>query len=97
MEDPATYPWSSCAAYALGTPNRVISLHPGYLALSPYPKVRQRHYRTQLAPSTDPRAEARDPRWTTQRAIGSPAFVARYVRRWGRRRIGSMPEQNQGA
>lgn len=83
VEDPATYPWSSCTAYALGTPNRVISVHPSYLALSPYPKARQRHYRTLLAPSTDPRVEAPDPRWTTQRALGSPAFVARYVRRRG--------------
>jgi putative transposase len=96
VEDPATYPWSSCAAYALGTPNRVITFHQSYLVLSPYSKVRRRHYAALLAPSTDPRAEARDPRWTTQRAIGSPAFVARHVRRRGRPRIGSMPEQNQG-
>jgi hypothetical protein len=25
VKDPTTYPWSSCAAYALGTPNRVIA------------------------------------------------------------------------
>jgi len=24
VDDPATYPWSSCAAYALGTPSRLI-------------------------------------------------------------------------
>ncbi len=40
--DPAAYPWSSCAAYALGALNPVITFHPSYLALSPYPKVRQR-------------------------------------------------------
>ena len=50
FEDPATYPWSSCAAYALGTPNPLITFHPSYLGLSPYPKIRQRQYRTFLAP-----------------------------------------------
>ena len=95
VDDPTTYPWSSCAAYALGTPNRVISFHPSYLALSPYAKVRQRQYRALLAPSPDPKADARDTRWSTQRAVGSPAFVARYVpRRRGRPRSGTMPSQN---
>ncbi len=95
VTDPTTYPWSSCATYALGTPNRVITLHPSYLALSPYAKVRQRQYRTLLAPSADPQADARDARWTTQRAVGSPAFMAPYVSRRGRRRIGNMLAQNQ--
>jgi len=31
---------------------------------------------TLLAPSEDPRVDARDPRWTTRRAVGSPAFPA---------------------
>jgi len=61
VDDPPAYPWSSCAAYALGTPNRLISFHPSYLALSPYAKVRQRHYRALLAPSEDPRTDAWDP------------------------------------
>lgn len=74
----------------------MISLHPSYLALHPEPQVRQRHDRTRLVSSTDPRAEARDPRWTPQRDIGRPAFVARYVSRRGRPRIGCMPQQNQG-
>jgi putative transposase len=78
VEDPAAYPWSSCAAYALGTPNPLISYHPSYLALSRYPKVRQRHYRALLAPSADPRADARDPRWTTERAVGSAPFLGRH-------------------
>jgi putative transposase len=96
VADPPTYPWSSCAAYAFGTPNRVVTFHPSYLALSPYARVRQRQYRTLLAPSDDPQADARDPRWTTQRAVGSPAFMASYVpRRRGRPRIGTMPSQNQ--
>lgn len=95
VNDPTTYPWSSCAAYALGTPSRWITWHPSYLALSPYPKVRQRQYRALLAPSEDPRTDARDPRWTTQRAVGSPAFLARYIPRRGRRRIESTPTQNQ--
>jgi putative transposase len=95
VQDPTTYPWSSCAAYALGTPNRVITLHPSYLALSPYAKVRQRQYRALLAPSADPRADARDARWTTQRAMGSPAFIAPYIPRRGRRRSETMLAQNQ--
>jgi putative transposase len=92
VEDPVAYPWSSCAAYAMGTSNRLITFHPSYLALSPYPKVRQRHYRTLLAPSDDPIADGRDPRWTTQRAVGSPAFVARFApRRRGRPKSRGMP------
>ena len=51
VDDPTTYPWSSCAAYARGTPNQVITFHPSYLALSPYGKVRRRHYATLLVPS----------------------------------------------
>lgn len=95
VEDPTAYPWSSCAAYALGRPSRVITFHPSYLALSPYPKVRQRQYRALLAPSEDPRVDARDPRWSSQRAVGSPTFAARYLpRRRGRPRIGTMPSQN---
>jgi len=94
--DPAAYPWSSCATYALGAPNPIIAFHPSYLALSPYPKVRQRHYRTLVAPSADAVADGRDPRWTTQRAVGSPAFVAQYApRRRGRPRIDPMPSSNQ--
>jgi putative transposase len=95
VEDPTTYEWSSCGTYALGPPNRVITFHPSYLALSPYAKVRQRQYRTLLAPSEDPQADGRDPRWTTQRAIGSPAFMAPYVPKRGRRRLETMPSQNQ--
>ena len=93
--DPATYPWSSCAAYALGTPNPFLTFHPSYLAVSPYPAVRQRHYRALLAPSPDPAADARDPRWSTQRAVGSAAFVARYIPRRGRRKLVSVPAQIQ--
>ena len=95
VHDPTTYPWSSCAAYALGRPNRVVTVHPSYLALSPYAKVRQRQYRSLLAPRADPRADARDPRLSTQRAVESPAFMVPYVpRRRGRPRIGTMPSQN---
>ena len=32
---------------------------------------------------------------TKDRAIGSPAFVARYVPRRGRSRIGTLPSRNQ--
>ncbi len=82
--DPTAYPWSSCAAYARGISNLLINLHPSYLALSPYSKVRQRRYMAMLAPSDDPRLDAQNPAWTTQRAIGSPAFVARCVPPRGR-------------
>ncbi len=96
VADPPTYPWSSCAAYAFGTPSRVVTFHPSYLGLSRYARVRQRQYRLLLAPSADPRTDARDPRWSTHRAVGSPAFVARYVlRRRGRPRSGTRPLQNQ--
>lgn len=94
-DDPATYPWSSCAAYALGTPSRLITFHPSYLALSPYPKVRQRQYRPLLLPSADPRLDARNPRWTRQRAVGCAAFLTRYLPPRGRRRSVPVPPQIQ--
>ena len=94
--DPARYPWSSCAAYALGAPNTLITLHPTYLALSPYAAVRQRQYRKLLEPSADPRADARDSRWTTERAIGSDAFVAPFRhRRAGRPKSATAAAKNQ--
>ena len=40
--------------YATGTPSELITLHPSYLALSRYAKVRQRHYRNLLSPGPDP-------------------------------------------
>jgi hypothetical protein len=60
-----------------------------------YPKVRQRQYRTLLAPSPDPRLDTRDPRWTTQRAVGSPAFLQRYIPPRGRRKSVPVPPQIQ--
>lgn len=75
VEDPVAYPWSSCAAYAVGAADTLIEPHPSYLALSPYAAVRRRHYRALLAPSADPRADLRDPSWATARAVGSPAFL----------------------
>lgn len=96
VEDPASYPWSSCAAYALGVSNPLVQFHPSYLALSPYPKVRQRHYRAMLAPSGDPRADARDPRWTTERAVGGGAFMARHgLRHRTGRKSGDRYQVNQ--
>lgn len=93
VEDAAAYPWSSCATYALGTPNPLVTLHPSYLAWSPYPAVRQRHYRALLAPSPDPTLDTRDSRWTTQRAVGTAAFVARYTPRRGRHKLVPVPLQ----
>ena len=50
-----------------------------------------------LAPSEDPRVDARDPRWSTRRAVGSPAVLARSrPGRRGRPGSGIMPAQNQG-
>jgi putative transposase len=96
VAEPPAYSWSSCAAYALGAPNPLITFRPSYLALSRYPKVRQRHYRTLLAPTDDPRADARDPRWTTERAVGSATFLARYgLQRGPRRGTGRPDSQNQ--
>jgi hypothetical protein len=93
----AAYPWSTCTAYTLGTPNSMITRHPSYLALSPYAEIRQRHYRTLLVPRGDTVADGRDPRWTTQRALGRPASVTRYApRRPGRPRLARTPSQNQG-
>jgi hypothetical protein len=41
------------------------------------------------------RADARDPRWTTECAVGSAAFLARYLPQRGRRRILPVPSQIQ--
>jgi putative transposase len=79
VTDLTTYSWSRCAAYALETPNPLITFDPSYLALSPYPKSRQRQYRALVAPSPDPIADAHDPRWSTRRTVGTAAFVARYT------------------
>ena len=95
VSDPTSYPWSSSAAYALGVAHPVTTLYPSYLALSPYPKVRQRQYRALLAPSPEPTADARDPRWSSQRTVGTAACVARYTPPRGRRRIVSVPPHIQ--
>lgn len=91
VEDPVAYAWSGCTAYAAGILNPLITYHPSYLALSPYAAVRQRHYRRLLAPSDDPRVDARDPRWTTQRVVGSPGFLAEHLPRRSRRRLVPVP------
>ena len=93
VEDPADYAWSSCASYALGVRNPLIQFHPSYLGLSRYAKVRQRHYRAILAPSSDPHLDDRDSRWTSQRAIGSSVFLRRHHLSGLRRGIILLPEQ----
>jgi putative transposase len=95
VEDPVAYPWSSSTAYALGAPNPIIAFHPSYLSLSPYAKVRQRHYRALLAPSADPRLDAREPRWTQQRAVGSAAFLRRHLPPRELHRSIFTPQRNQ--
>jgi hypothetical protein len=96
VADPPLDPVSSWAAYTLGTLKRLDTIHSSSRGLRPYAEIHSRQYRTFLPPSEDPQADARDPRWTTQRAVGSPAFMAPYVpRRRGRPRIGARPSQNQ--
>ena len=87
VADPAPYPWSSCAAYALGTSTPLITIPPSSLALRPSPKVRHRQYRTLLVPSADPRADARDPRWTTRRAVGGAAPLGGWPMDPGARKV----------
>ncbi len=78
VDDPTEYPWSSCAAYARGAENPLVRYHPPYLALSPQPRVCFRKYLELVTTVTDPAAERRDPRWTESRAVGGPAFTARF-------------------
>jgi putative transposase len=94
VEDPSLYPWSSCAAYARGRADPLICLHPSYLALGASGEERERLYRELLTPSKELRDDARNPVWTTQRAVGSPAFVAPYVRRPGRPKRASTLAEN---
>ena len=47
------------------------------------------------AAGSDPTADARDPRWTTQRAVGCAAFVVRYISGCGRRSLVAVPSQLQ--
>jgi len=96
VEDPAAYAWSSCASYALGARNHLIQFHPSYLGLSPYAKVRQRHYRAILAPSSDPHLDDRDSRWTSQRTVGSSEILNRHHPSGRRQGIIPLPEQIQG-
>ncbi len=96
VEDAASYPWSSCAAYALGAPLKLITLHPSYLALSRYEKIRQRHYREILLPEPDSCLDCRDARWSTQRAVGSMAFLKRYLPLAAKRRLVPLPQKIRG-
>jgi putative transposase len=95
VEDPTNYAWSSCASYALGTANRLIQFHPSYLGLSRYARVRQRHYRAILAPSSEGHLDNRDSRWTGQRAVGSLEFLRRHHPSGRRQGSISLPEQIQ--
>ena len=93
VEDAATYAWSSCASYAIGVPNGLIQFHPSYLGLSPYAKVRQKHYRAILAPSSDPHLDSRESPWTSQRAVGSPEFLKRHHPSGRGQGVIPLPEQ----
>ncbi len=91
VEDPAAYEWSSCASYARGEPNRLLTYHPSYLGLSRYAKVRQRHYRTLVSRTAETGLETREPHWTTQRAVGSAEFLSRHLPPGARRRNVLLP------
>ena len=93
VEDPTKYLWSSCATYALGAENRLIQFHPSYLGLSRYGGVRQRHYRSILASSSEPHLDKRDSRWTSQRVVGGLEFLRRHHPSGRRQGIISLPEQ----
>jgi putative transposase len=95
VEEPVNYAWSSCASYAVGAINRLIQFHRSYLGLSSYAKVRQRHYREILCAGSNPLLDARDSRWTSQRAIGSLDFLKRHQFSSRRQRIIPLPEQIQ--
>lgn len=47
---------------------------------------------TSVLPVAMPRADARDPRWTTQRAVGSAAFLARSLPSRSRRILPVPPQ-----
>ena len=75
--------------------NPLLTFHPSYLGLSLDPESRQRAYAALLAPNADPKADGRDPRWTTKRAVGSLGFLARYGARRGRPMRATTAAQNQ--
>ena len=86
VEDPTAYPWSSCAAYSLGTENPLVTYHPTYLGLGDSSEARSRKYRDLVTTVTDLELEGRDPRWTESRAVGSSDFLARFAQRRARSR-----------
>jgi hypothetical protein len=49
-----------------------------------------------LLPDPDFRLDGRDARWTSQRAVGSLAFLNRHVPLGGRRKMIPLPEQIRG-
>ena len=86
VDDPTAYPWSSCAAYSLGTENPLVTYHPTYLGLGDSSEARSRKYRDLVTTVTDLELERRDPRWTESRAVGSSDFLARFAQRRARSR-----------
>jgi putative transposase len=96
VENAEDYLWSSCATYACGRSNEMITLHPTYLGLARYSTVRRRRYLEILRPGPDLVADGRDPLWSRRRAVGSSAFLSRFSpRRPGRPKTPSTPKQNQ--
>jgi putative transposase len=93
VEEPSTYPGSSCGSYVSGVSNGLVQFHSSYLGLSPYGKVRQRYYRSILGASSESDLDLRDSRWTTQRVIGSPDFLKRHYSSGRRKGILPLPEQ----
>ena len=76
---------------ALVTPNPPATLHPNYPAWARTRLCARGTTARSWRPA--PTLDARDPRWTAQRAVGTAAFVARYTPRRGRRTLVPVPPQ----
>ena len=77
-DDPATYPWSSCAHHCCGHPvNAILSPHPAYTALGITPEARAEAYRHLLRETlSDDDLTAIRTYLQQQRALGRDDFRA---------------------
>lgn len=71
------YAWSSCRAYACGITIPRITLHPTYLGLSRYARVREAKYRG-LLDAVLPDGDRRQPAFSQARALGRLPFRDRF-------------------
>ncbi len=76
-DDPATYPWSSCADHCGLRQDAVLSPHPEYIALATTPQARAATYRQLLHETlSDDDLKAIRAHLQQQRALGRDAFRA---------------------